>query len=282
MNFRLHRRLMRMFERITALPYSALFLTWIGLAFIFGGAYMALSYIPGHGPTGLEGTSFGSRLFDCLYYSIITATSTGYGDITPMGFSKFLAALQSILALMIFALFVTKLVTLRQEITLRQVHKMTYEDVYYKIREGFYIIRKDFDQIIALVNKHKKLTEENWADLRVAFQQGGSLLSDIPDFYDEQHQIYTIDIQREKLLQEGVHRTLERVEDLLDDLVKHNINIREHENCIKELSRLLGTARDVVFYWQERSPYDDAKMFEAILSVNAALQEKLEGLSSSA
>lgn len=281
MNFQLYRRLMRLFERITTLPYSVLFFTWIGLALVFGFAYMALSYMPGHGPTDLDGMGFWARFGNSLYYSIITATSTGYGDITPMGLSKLLAALQSIMALMIFALFVTKLVTIRQDIALRQVHKMTYEDVYYKIREGFYIIRKDFDQIIAVIAKHKKLTEENWADLRVAFQQGGSLLSDIPDFYDEQHQIYTIDVQREHLLQEGVHRTLERVEDLLNMMEKQHIRIEEHENCLKELSKLLETTRDVIFYWQEQSSYDDAKMFEAILSVNARIQEKLEGISPS-
>ena len=110
-------------ERISNLSYTSLFLIWAGLAFSFAFAYFLLSSLHAHhGPTLLEEMSAGNRFLNSLYYSVITATSTGYGDITPQGFSKVLASLQSITSLFIFAVFVTKLVSHRQEVALQEVH----------------------------------------------------------------------------------------------------------------------------------------------------------------
>ena len=43
-----------------------------------------------------------------MYFSVITATSVGYGDIVPVGIAKLLASIQSILTIFISAIFVTK------------------------------------------------------------------------------------------------------------------------------------------------------------------------------
>lgn len=51
------------------------------------------------------------RLYDCFYFSVATTTTLGYGDIIPLGASKMLAVLQASLGLMIFTVFVGKLVS---------------------------------------------------------------------------------------------------------------------------------------------------------------------------
>jgi hypothetical protein len=264
-------------ERINTLPYSTIFSLWLLLVLFFSFAYFGLSYVPGHGPVQLNGGMPPlHRFLNSLYYSIITATSTGYGDITPQGFSKALAALQSITALMVFAVFVTKLVTVRQDIALRQVHKLTFEDVYYNLRESFYIIRQDFDRIIELLHNEKNLEKKDWDDLLIAFKQGESFFGDIPSFYNEKEPLYTIDIQREQLLLESVHRTLERVEHLLELLDSSHHVITNEKRTTEALTRFVKTGRDVLFFWQKQSPYDNEKYFEEILGVNGRIQEKIE------
>lgn len=44
--------------------------------------------------------------FDCLYYSVVTFTTLGYGDITPVGFSRLIAALEAFIGSFTLALFV--------------------------------------------------------------------------------------------------------------------------------------------------------------------------------
>ena len=227
---------MRLIEKVTALPYTSLFLLWIGMAMGFGVLYFKLSiWAPEHGPTGMEGLGTVERFLDSLYYSVITATSTGYGDITPQGLSKLLAALQSIMALFVFAVFVTKLVSNRQEITLEQVHRLSFEDVVHNTREGMHQMRNDFDRAIQEAEENGELSNERWIDISIAYKQGQSILQEIPEFYDDGNHLYTIDERREQLLQEGVHRTLHSINQMLNILSsKGSYQYRERDNSIVE------------------------------------------------
>jgi len=267
----------KVIERLTQLSYSALLGLWVSLAVIFATGYFVLGvFIPEHGPTQLiNDPSALVMFFDSLYYSIITATSTGYGDIVPQGFSKALASLQSILALLIWAIFVTKLVSHKQEAAIREVHKLTFEDVFHNIREGLYIMRKDFDRITKDAQENKSLSKDHWMDMVIAYRQGQTLLQNIPDFYanDDQH-MYTIDHQREQLLHESVNRTLHRLNDMLNTLSQCDIDWVSDEESMTELKNLLGTVDAVTPTWQKESPYTEA--FEDILHLHSKIEEQVK------
>jgi len=47
-----------------------------------------------------------SNLLTCLYYSVVTFTTLGYGDIVPIGISRFFAALEAFIGSFTLALFV--------------------------------------------------------------------------------------------------------------------------------------------------------------------------------
>jgi hypothetical protein len=229
-------------------------------------SFASIGDIAHHGPSEMVGINNPwVRFFNGLYYSIITATSTGYGDITPRGFSKALASIQSISALFVFAVFVTKLVAHRQEVALHQVHRLTFEDVFHNIREGLFIIRKDFDGLIERANNHNKLDEEDWDTLVIAYKQAQSLINEIPDFYNEDNNLYTLDARREQLLHEAVHRTLHRINILLDTLSRNNIQWQEHDISMEELATLIRVVEKTTPKWQESSPYHQKEAFIDIL-----------------
>ena len=154
--------------------------------------------------------------------------------------------------------------------------RLTFEDVFHNIREGLFIIRKDFDGIIALSKEHKKLSDEDWDTLIIAYKQCQSLISEIPDFYDEENKLYMLDARREQLLHEAVHRTLQRLTTTLDTMSENGIEWIEHDGSLQELHELIRLVHSITPLWQERSPYDRTEAFEDILEINDVVLRKLE------
>lgn len=48
----------------------------------------------------------GRHFLECLYFSVVTFTTLGYGDIAPVGYGRLVAALEAFLGTFIFALYV--------------------------------------------------------------------------------------------------------------------------------------------------------------------------------
>ena len=268
---------MKLMEKLTKLNYSKLFAIWASMVFIFAFLYFFLSFIGNgeHGPSQIHEMDAWHRFYNALYYSVITATSTGYGDITPHGISKIVASLQSISALMVFAVFVTKLVSHQQEMTLNEVHRLTFEDVFHNTREGMFIARKDFDHIIGSLNDGHGMSNDDWENLIIAYRQLQTLFEEIPDFYQNEIHRYTIDQKREDLLLEASHRTLHRINQLMDVMSKYSVDWVSHEASMKELKELVRIVSDVTPIWKERSPYEAMEAFEDILQMKDRMHLKV-------
>lgn len=48
-----------------------------------------------------------SSLFDYVYFSIVTATTLGYGDLHPIGVGKVIASIEAIFGMFMWAVFLT-------------------------------------------------------------------------------------------------------------------------------------------------------------------------------
>jgi len=58
------------------------------------------------GQLSKDGFVFKPGFFEAFYFSVVTFTTVGYGDITPLGFSKLVAAIEAFTGLFIMSLFV--------------------------------------------------------------------------------------------------------------------------------------------------------------------------------
>jgi hypothetical protein len=104
-------------ERLSRKTYSELFSIWLGIVFVFGMYYFLLTLLfPAHGISINPEWQTVYKLLDSMYFSVTTATTTGYGDLIPMGFSKALSAIEVVLAFGTFTIFMAKLVAENQEI----------------------------------------------------------------------------------------------------------------------------------------------------------------------
>jgi hypothetical protein len=265
----------RFIEALIRLPYSTLGIFWVHLVLLFAAAYFGLhEWLPQHGPSPLAGETVSSRLGNSIYYSIMTATTVGYGDIIPHGISKVLASIQAIGAFFIFGICVGKIVSGKQEIALREIRRLTFEDVFRNTREGLYIIRKDIDHAIeaAVSGDLGKHHDEN---LSVAYKQMQTLLMEIPDFYNADAELYTIDPEREQLLQEAVHRTLQRINQMLDAVSAKGIAGPQDTPGAPELEKLLGVIERITPLWKEQSPHKQHEGFEDILRQSKKIDSRM-------
>ena len=64
---------------------------------------------------------------DALYYSVITFSSLGYGDIAPLGFGKFIASIEVLSGLILIAIFIGKIASERQSTTLRLIYTSEHQ-----------------------------------------------------------------------------------------------------------------------------------------------------------
>lgn len=78
---------------------------------IFGLAYL-LAGMVGGGLVEKDTSSLG--FWDCLYFSTVTITTLGYGDITPSGLSRVVASLEAVFGLVFVGYAVAQIVSLRE------------------------------------------------------------------------------------------------------------------------------------------------------------------------
>jgi hypothetical protein len=184
---------------------------------------------------------------------------------------------QAISALLIFALFVTKLVSRRQDSVLEEVHRMTSESIFYNIRQGLFLVRKDFDMLIHELQMRKELTEQDWEILTTAYLQAQNLIEEIPNLYNGQGQdLYIIDVKREKLLLEAIYRTIRRTAKFLDTMEEHAIDWKKHKDSVEEFHELVRVMHNVMPLWREKSPSKERiQMFDDIVKMSEGLLERV-------
>ncbi len=266
----------KLFESLSNATYGELFSMWMIVNIICTVWYFGLATVHSpSAPSHLAQMDIADRLFNSFYFSIITATSLGYGDIIPYGFSKVLAMIQSILALMIFALFVTKLVSRRQDAIMEEVHRMTSESMFADIRQGLFIVRKDFDALIEKLTHTHTMSTQEWDILETTYLQAQNLIEEIPNLYNGQgHDLYVIDTKREKLLLEAIDRTIRRMDVFLTLMAKEKIVWRKNTQSMTEFTQLMTVMGTVMPLWRKRSPTKRNPRFDAVMKMIKEIGKK--------
>jgi hypothetical protein len=78
-----------------------------------------------------------------VYFSAITATTIGYGDIVPIGFARVLAIAEAIAGLILFGCVVSKFVSRRQEELIAEIHRIAFEDRLGRVRTNLHLVRTE-------------------------------------------------------------------------------------------------------------------------------------------
>lgn len=137
---------------IDKLTFPHILLLWALVTFLFG---MAYNYFTSE--TNFlfytANKSAVSKAYDTIYFSFVTATSTGFGDITPIGIFKMIAILEVIFGLILLALVTSKLVSIKQDVILNEIYELSLNERVNRLRSSLLLFRQNLSRIISRVEE---------------------------------------------------------------------------------------------------------------------------------
>lgn len=126
----------RFIDTLAERSVGELFWWWAAIVTICGVAYWLMAL------TG-AGSLSASGLLAALYFSAVTATSVGYGDIVPTGAARLMAIAESVAGLILFGCVVSKFVSRRQEQLIAEIHRIAFEDRLGRVRTNLHLVRRE-------------------------------------------------------------------------------------------------------------------------------------------
>jgi Ion channel len=130
---------------------ARLFLTWLAMIVLCSLMYWLAGLSPRHGLLA-NGQHLDGRvrnLATALYFSFVTATSVGYGDVVPLGAVRIVAIAEAVAGLLIFGAVVAKFVSRRQDELVREIHRVTFEDRLDRVQTSLHLVLSEFQAIAA-------------------------------------------------------------------------------------------------------------------------------------
>ena len=136
-----------------------LFLIWLGMILLTGIAYWLGALIGEHGliEAGRPVTADLSGFASAIYFSFVTATSIGYGDIVPVGIARVVAVAEAITGLLIFGAVVAKFVSHRQDELMSEIHRVTFEDRLDRIETNLHMVISELLSVTTMVEAQAPL-----------------------------------------------------------------------------------------------------------------------------
>jgi len=134
-----------------------LFLAWVGMILLCGIVYWLASLSRHHGLVAngavIEENLRG--LGTALYFSFVTATSVGYGDVVPVGAVRILAIAEAVTELLLFGAVVAKFVSRRQDLLVHEIHRVTFEDRLDRVQVNLHLVLVELQAMAVMCEEGK-------------------------------------------------------------------------------------------------------------------------------
>lgn len=237
--------------------FSQVFTFWIIIIFFFGIVYFLLAYVPGNSLrySGEVITTNAGGFLNSLYFSFITATSLGYGDVAPLGVSKFLSGFEVIIGLIIYGVLISKLVGVKQEVLLEEVYNISYEEIIDRLRSGLYLFRSDINRMLEKIETDT-IKEREIKDLWILFSSLDTTLTNIKQLIipakSEKYYHKRIDVFRLELFLNSVHLSMKKILELLRTLKTHELEWR-NDLLVTSIEDDIKVVREIIEYQSKKS-----------------------------
>lgn len=127
--------------------FTYIFIGWIVMILFFGIIYALGSDVFFEEPVTFS---------EAIYFSFTVSPTRGFEDLTPIGFGRFIAIVESILTLFTYGIVISKLVTFKQRVILEEVYTISFSERINRLRSMLYLFRADLNRIIMHIQDGKK------------------------------------------------------------------------------------------------------------------------------
>jgi len=142
-------------DLIERLSPAQLFSVWLGMVVASGSVYWLTGFSrhPGlvDGGRPIAGTLGG--LLSALYFSFVTTTSVGYGDVLPLGPVRILSIAEAVSGLLIFGALIAKFVSRRQDELVRDIYNVTFEARLDRVQTNLHLVLSEMQSIAMLCDE---------------------------------------------------------------------------------------------------------------------------------
>ena len=212
---------------LNRISFTHIFSLWTIAILSFGVIYYFLNLVR---PVlvASPNTNASLSLLDTIYFSFITATSTGYGDIIPLGIARILALVEVTMSLLLFGVLVSKIVSVKQEILLQEIYDLSFDEKIHRIRSALYLFRSDTSKLIEKI-ENNSLSSRRISDLWITFTTLENSMHEIIKLIRPQKnhnyvkQVDDLDIE---LILGSIILSLKKARDLFSILEEKNIQWR--------------------------------------------------------
>jgi hypothetical protein len=142
-------------DLIESMSPAQIFFLWLGMVVFCGLVYWLTGFSnrPGLIDSGhpIAGTFEG--LLSALYFSFVTTTSVGYGDVLPLGPARILSIFEAVTGLLIFGALVAKFVSRRQDELVRDIYNVTFEARLDRVQTNLHLVLSELQSIAMLCDE---------------------------------------------------------------------------------------------------------------------------------
>src|SRR3989338_10426959 len=183
---------------IDKLTFLHILLMWVSSVFIFGLAYFFFSSTHSFLLYSHEQIPV-NKLTDMIYFSFVTATSTGFGDIIPRGWFKIMAVSEVVFGLVLLAFVTSKLVSLKQDVILEEIYDISFKERINRLRSALLLFRQHLSGVIEKV-ENSTISKREVADTYIFISPLEDTLHEIINLIGKEENHFTKGMDATSLL----------------------------------------------------------------------------------
>jgi potassium channel LctB len=239
-----------------------LVLVWILIGVIFGFLYY---FLPGDLINSRTGQPV-TNIFDFIYFSFVTILTIGYGDITAIGFIRSLTAIEGLVGWVLFGLIVYRVVSVKEDVILKEIHKLSNDQYLSRIRNFLFISNTNLVRFVKEVQSRKIAKDSVIYELSIISTTLKSNIDDAVRFLLMNESSVNMGLEEEEiiLLMNGVNLCIANFLNALMVIPKHPKDYVLYDN----ISKIVESSKKMYNYYNVHSKnnkIEDLKMLYAKL-----------------
>ena len=253
---------------IDKLSFVKIFIIWILIIFIFAFIYQIMGSVS----SGLEYNS-GNKvtgLANFVYYSFITATSTGYGDIVPTSTGmRLLAITNVIIGLLMMAVVTSKLVSMKQEKLLEQIYHLSFSEKVSRVLSGLTLFKGEAEKISYKLKKHEIVNRKTLFSLKMSLSTLKSNMLDIKDrLIQKEYLLKRLESSQIELIISGLSQVFDEILTIIECLEKNEVSFK-NPMILEEIYNISNIGTQLIYKAREEFPILNDRTSHVIHTINA-------------